>query len=169
MDPESPDPRPAVRFHCDPELRDRARDLLDRLDAASDPTTHRDELAAVVLELTETGLEEYFMRSMEIAKVGFVAQQSARLGIGSFLRVMGPVTRRIVGGMSAPQLRAVAGEDARDDGLRRKRGSRPTSAANEKTPQMKTRRKARRSGRPGRVPEGRWCSQEESNPQPTDP
>ena len=62
----------------------------------------------LVLELTQTGLTYYFVKPVEAAKVGFMAEQSTRLGISGILRLMGPVTRRVIGGMNPDQLRSVS-------------------------------------------------------------
>ena len=61
----------------------------------------------MVVELTEAGLDYYFVKPVKAAGVGFMAEQSTKLGITSILKVMAPVTRRIIGGMDACQLRVV--------------------------------------------------------------
>ena len=82
--------------------------MLDALETAEDATSQREALAEVVLELTETGLAYYFVKPVQAAKVGYMAEQSTKLGIAGILRLMGPVTRRIIGGMNAQQLRSVS-------------------------------------------------------------
>jgi hypothetical protein len=99
---------PYLRFYHSASLRTRTLSVLDALEAAEDPTSQKEALAEIVLELTETGLAYYFVKPVEAAKVGFMAQQSTKLGIAGFLRVMGPVTRRVLGGMDAQQLRSVS-------------------------------------------------------------
>ena len=105
-----PDPEalPFLRFFHSEALRHKTLAVLDGLETGGDPTTQREALAAVVVELTETGLEYYFVKPVKAAEVGFMAEQSTKLGISSILRVMAPVTRRIIGGMDAAQLRVVA-------------------------------------------------------------
>ena len=99
---------PSLRFFHSEALRAKTLAVLDGLETGGDPTTQREALAAVVVELTETGLEYYFVKPVKAAEVGFMAEQSTKLGISSILRVMAPVTRRIIGGMDAAQLRVVA-------------------------------------------------------------
>jgi hypothetical protein len=99
---------PYLRFYHSASLRTRTISVLDALEAAEDATSQRDALAEIVLELTETGLAYYFVKPVEAAKVGFMAEQSTKLGIAGILRVMGPVTRRVIGGMDAQQLRSVS-------------------------------------------------------------
>jgi hypothetical protein len=60
-----------------------------------------------VLELTDSGLEYYFLRPLHLAKVGFVTEKSAQLGMGGVKRVMAPVIRNIIGRMDKHQLLAV--------------------------------------------------------------
>lgn len=99
--------QPSLRFYHSESLRNRTLATLEALETASDPTDQREALAAVVIELTETGLEYYFVKPVREAQVGFVAEQSTKLGISSILKVMAPVTRRILGGMDSRQLRVV--------------------------------------------------------------
>jgi hypothetical protein len=47
------------------------------------------------------------VKAVQAARVGFMAEQSTKLGIASMLRVLGPVIRRIIGAMDANQLRGV--------------------------------------------------------------
>lgn len=98
---------PSLRFHHSEELRTRTLAVPDALEAAEDATTERGDLADVVLDLTEAGLDYYFIKPVVAAKAGFMAQQSTKLGISAMLKVMGPVTRRVLGGMNADQLLVV--------------------------------------------------------------
>jgi hypothetical protein len=99
---------PSLRFYHSEGLRSKTLAVLEALETADDPTDQRKALASVVVELTETGLAYYFVKPVQAAKVGFMAEQSTKLGIASILRVMGPVTRRIIGGMDSAQLQVVA-------------------------------------------------------------
>jgi hypothetical protein len=101
------DALPSLRFYYSESLRSKTVEILDAVEAADEPADHREALAAVVVQLTETGLDYYFVKPVKAAKVGFMAEQSARLGISSILKVMAPVTRRIIGGMDSSQLRVV--------------------------------------------------------------
>jgi hypothetical protein len=98
---------PSLRFYHSKALRAKTLAVLDALETTDDATTQREALARLVLELTETGLEYYFVKPVRAAKVGFVAQQSTKLGIAGILGVMGPVVRRVIGGMDADQLLSV--------------------------------------------------------------
>lgn len=98
---------PFLRFHHSEALRSKTLAVLEALESADDPADHRQALAAVVVELTEAGLDYYFVKPVKAAGVGFMAEQSTKLGITSILKVMAPVTRRIIGGMDANQLRVV--------------------------------------------------------------
>jgi len=98
---------PSLRFYHSKALRSRTLDVLEALESAEDPTSYRDELADIVLELTEVGLSYYFVKPVEAAKVGFVPHKTTTMGIGAILRIMGPVARRVIGGMDAGQLLTV--------------------------------------------------------------
>jgi hypothetical protein len=99
---------PYLRFYHSASLRAKTLAVLEAIDEAEDATIHSDALAALVLELTEAGLVYYFVKPVQEAKVSFMAQQSTKLGIAGIRQVMGPVARRVIGGMSATQLQSVS-------------------------------------------------------------
>ncbi len=70
---------------------------------------HRDDLAGIVVELSNSGLDAYFLVPLKDAKAGFVLQQTAKLGMAGVKQVMASVIRQIIGRMEAPQLLSVCG------------------------------------------------------------
>jgi len=96
--------KPSMRFLLSEELRTKTINVLDALEQAEDPKQYRDELRDLVVELTDTGLNYFFIKPLELAKVGFVTQRSAKLGIAGAQRVMGKVIRKIIGGMDKNEL-----------------------------------------------------------------
>ena len=101
--------KPSIRFFHSAALRARSMKILTRIERDKDPTRHVDELSTLVVDLTETGLNYYFLRPLEQAKAGFVARQTASFGLAGTLRLMSPVIRGVLSGTSAPQLRVIAG------------------------------------------------------------
>lgn len=99
---------PFLRFYHSRALRTKTLRVLDALEQSEDATDHRDALAEVVLELTETGLAYYFMKPVQAAKASFIATQTTKMGLAGILRVMGPVARRVIGGMDQSQLLVVS-------------------------------------------------------------
>ena len=83
--------------------------MLDTVESSQDPTTHRDDLGDIVVELTNSGLDAYFMKPLEKAKAGFIVKQSASLGLVGAKKVMGSVVRNIIGRMDRPQLLSICG------------------------------------------------------------
>lgn len=81
--------------------------MLDALERAPDATAHRDTLADVVVELTDCGMDYYFMRPLEAAKSGFIVRQSASLGLAATRQVLGSAIRNVVGRMDGPQLLSI--------------------------------------------------------------
>ena len=107
---KSPGPsKPFLRFYYSPDLRKRTLSVLGALEQAQDATAHRGALADVVVELTNSGMDYYFMKPLKLAKTGFIVQQSADLGLAGALRVMGSVIRNIITRMERPQLLSVCG------------------------------------------------------------
>jgi len=103
----SPSVKPFLRFYHSEALRAKTLAVLTTIEEAKDGKQHRDALADIVVELTDTGLEYYFMRPLKLAKAGFFTEQSAGLGIGAVKRVFGSVIRNVIGRMDHPQLLSV--------------------------------------------------------------
>jgi hypothetical protein len=104
----SPPAKPFLRFYHSESLRAKTLIVLATLEKAKDAKQHRQALADIVVELTDTGLEYYFMRPLKLANAGFITEQSASLGIGAVKRVFGSVIRNIIGGMGNPQIVSVS-------------------------------------------------------------
>jgi hypothetical protein len=105
--PAPPSPTPFLRFYHSESLRAKTLVVLTTLEQAQDSTRHRDALSGIVVELTDSGLEYYFLRPLTLAKVGFVVEQSAHLGMAGVKRVMAPIIRNIIGHMDTQQLLTV--------------------------------------------------------------
>lgn len=102
------DAAPFLRFQHTVALRKKTLSLLDTLERADDATVHRDALSALVVELTNSGLDAFFMKPLQRARAGFIVEQSAKLGLVGVQQVMGSVVRQIVGRMDGPQLISVS-------------------------------------------------------------
>ena len=98
---------PFLRFHHSQALREKTLRILVALEDAPDPIQHRDALADLVVELTNAGMDYYFIKQLKLAKVGFIVQQSANLGMIGAMQIMGNVIRRIIGRMDDAQLLSV--------------------------------------------------------------
>jgi hypothetical protein len=105
----SPDSKPFLRFHHSEALRKKTLAVIGVVEQADDPATHRDALADLVVELTNSGLDYYFMKQLKLAKPGFLVEQSANLGMAGTQQVMGTVIRQVIGRMNSPQLLSVCG------------------------------------------------------------
>ena len=101
--------KPFLRFYFSESLRRKTLSTLTTLEHAPDATAHRDALADVVVELTHSGMDYYFMRPLKLAKAGFIVQKSAHLGLAGVLQVMASATRNVIGRMDRPQLLSVCG------------------------------------------------------------
>lgn len=99
--------KPSLRFFHSAALRKRTEAVLARIERDDDATQHAGALSKVVGELTEVGLNYYFLRPLQEARFGFVAQQTASLGMSGALRVMKPIIGRILAGADTRQLRGV--------------------------------------------------------------
>jgi len=107
LGPSAPLSKPFLRFYHSEAIRKKTLSLLGTVEHAPDATTHRDALANIVVELTNSGLDRYFMERLKLAKPGFLVEQSANLGMLGVQQVMASVIRQIIGRMDSPQLLSV--------------------------------------------------------------
>ena len=98
---------PFLRFHHSPALRKKTLAVLEKLEKAPDPTQHRMALADVVVELTRSGMDAFFLQPLKLSQAGFITEQSAGLGLAGAVQVIASVIRNIIGSMGAPQLLSV--------------------------------------------------------------
>ena len=99
--------KPFLRFYHSAELRAKTNAVLTTLERARDPTVQRAALANLALELTNAGLDYYFIKPLKLANAGFIVEQSASLGMTGVQQLMGSVIRNIIGRMDGPQLLSV--------------------------------------------------------------
>jgi hypothetical protein len=102
--PSSPSTQPFLRFYHSKGLRAKTLAVLATLEKARDSTQHRGALADIIVELTDSGMEYYFLRPLKLAKAGFFTEQSANLGMAATTRVLASVIRNLIGRMDSPQL-----------------------------------------------------------------
>ena len=98
-----------MRFYHTDELREKTLTLLAIIEEAEEASAHRDALAALVVELTNSGLDYCFIQQLKRAKPGFLVVQAANLGMVGAQQVMGSMIRQVVGRMDGPQLLSVCG------------------------------------------------------------
>lgn len=101
--------KPFLRFHHSQELRTKTLQVLEAVETAEKASTCSGQLTDLVLELTQSGMDQYFLQSLKAAKANFVVQQSAALGLSGVQKVMGTVIRNILGRMDDRQLLSVCG------------------------------------------------------------
>jgi hypothetical protein len=98
----------SLRFWLSEDLQGRLTGILAIIETAGEASRHHTELSETIIEVTNEGLDYYFMRSLRLARAGFIVEQSASLGLVGVRRVMAPVIRKIVGRLTHDQLRSVA-------------------------------------------------------------
>jgi hypothetical protein len=104
-----PSTQPFLRFYHSESLRAKTLSVLATLEKSKDNTKHRDALAEIVVDLTDSGMEYYFLRPLKLAEVGFFVEQSANLGMSATTGVLASVIRNMIGGMDHAQLLTVCG------------------------------------------------------------
>jgi hypothetical protein len=101
--------KPFLRFYHSEALRHKTLAVLVLLEESEDPTDHVGELADMVIELMNSGMDYFFMQPLKESKAGFIVQQSANLGLAGAQQVIGSVIRKIIQRMDDAQLISVCG------------------------------------------------------------
>lgn len=99
---------PSLRFYHSKELRAKTEAVLSSLEATPDQPEHGESLADLVNDLIDAGMDYYFMRALKEAKVGFVGEQSAKLGMSGAVKLISSVSRKFIVRMDKNQLLIVA-------------------------------------------------------------
>lgn len=102
------DDQPALRFHHATALRVKTNAVLDALEARPDQAKHGEAMADLVHELIDAGMDYYFLRALKKAQLGFVTEQSARLGLSGAVRIISSVSRQFIERMDRQQLLVVS-------------------------------------------------------------
>ncbi len=98
---------PSMRFYHSKALREKTHAVLESVEATPGHPRHGDALADLVTELIEAGMDYYFMRALKQAKVGFVTEQSARMGMSGAVKLISSVNRKFIVRMDKDQLLVV--------------------------------------------------------------
>ncbi len=99
---------PTLRFQHSQALRERTDAVLDALDADPSHPDHGEAIADLTTALIDAGMDDYFLRALKDAKVGFVTEQSARVGIVGAVRLISSISRKYIVRMDGDQLLAVS-------------------------------------------------------------
>jgi len=100
--------KPSMRFFHSKELRTKTLRVLEALEATPDNPKHASAVADLVGELVQAGMDYYFLRALKHADVGFLTEQSARLGLSGAVTLISSVSRKFIVRMDPPQLLVVA-------------------------------------------------------------
>ena len=100
--------QPSLRFHYAQSLHAKTHAVLEALETAPEHPGHAEAMAQVVSELVEAGMDYYFMRALRQADVGFVAEQTARVGMSGALTLVNSMSRKYIVRMGSAQLLVVA-------------------------------------------------------------
>ncbi len=99
---------PSLRFYHSKALRQKTDSVLTALESHPGHKNHGEEIADLVTELIDAGMDYYFLRALKEADVGFVAEQSARLGMSGAVKLVSSVSRKFITRMDHTQLLVVA-------------------------------------------------------------
>jgi hypothetical protein len=96
--------RSLLAFEVPSELCRRTEEVIEAIRKSADPQPHAQELIEVIIELTRTGLDSYFLLPLKRARVGSVNYGSAKLGVAAAGKSLPVLVRKVVGSVSSEQL-----------------------------------------------------------------
>jgi hypothetical protein len=99
---------PSLRFYHSEVLREKTNTVLSALESQPGHPHHGEAMADLVTHLIEAGMDYYFLKPLKQAEVGFVAEQSARLGISGAVKLVSSISRKFIIRMDQSQLLVVA-------------------------------------------------------------
>ena len=99
---------PSLRFHHSQALRLKTDAVLAALEEHPGKKSHGEAIADLVQELIDAGMDYYFLKPLKAADVGFVAEQSARLGMSGAVKLISSVSRKFITRMDHAQLMVVS-------------------------------------------------------------
>ena len=108
VSPSAAKAEPSLRFYHSKALRTRSDAVLSALEKSPTDARHGAAVADLVAALVEAGMEYYFLRALQLAKVGFIKEQSARLGVSGATQLINSVSRKFIVNMDSTQLLVVA-------------------------------------------------------------
>jgi len=104
----TPSTAPSLRFYHSEVLREKTNTVLSALETQPSHPHHGEAIADLVAHLIEAGMDYYFLKPLKQAEVGFVAEQSARLGMSGAVKLVSSVSRKFIIRMDHAQLLVVA-------------------------------------------------------------
>jgi hypothetical protein len=99
---------PSMRFHYSQALKDKTDAVLSAIEQETWHEKQGEVLADLVAELIEAGMDFYFLQTLKLAEAGFVAEQSAKLGLVGAAKLLSSITRKYIERMNHTQLLVVA-------------------------------------------------------------
>lgn len=96
-----------LRFYLPAEMQVKVDAVLAQIEESPEPASHSEALADLVVELTDAGMNYFYLRALKSAQVGFVVEQSARLALSGAASLISSVCRRYLVRMDDAQLAAI--------------------------------------------------------------
>lgn len=99
---------PYLRFYHSQALRKKTDAVLNALQEQPGKKNHGEAIANLVTELIDAGMDYYFLKALREADVGFVAEQSARLGMSGAVKLISSISSKFITRMDHTQLLVVS-------------------------------------------------------------
>ncbi len=102
------DPTSRFGFPLGEDLTRRTLAAIEQIRRDPADKAHVKALIELVLELTDSGLQEFYLRPLEQAKTGTLGLGTARIGISTAKRGISVVVNKLLRGMKPAQLESIA-------------------------------------------------------------
>jgi len=106
--PSKKSKQPSMKFLHSIELKEKTDAVFSELESNPDNPNNGDTMADLVADLIDAGMDYYFVKALKDAKIGFISEKSARLGIASAVKLISSVSRKFIVRMNSNQLSIVA-------------------------------------------------------------
>ncbi len=98
-----------VAFRISPELMERAQAALQAVREDPSDEVRVETLVEVILELTDRGMDFYYLEPLRRAQTGPITTSAARLGLAAAARGIPAIIRRVVSSLDEEQVLSIAG------------------------------------------------------------
>lgn len=95
-------------FRISDELSEKIARTIEQVRSDPRRKEHVTALVDLVLELTDAGLLEYYLRPLEEARAGAIARTTAKAGISTARRGISVIVNKLLRSLSAGQLLSIA-------------------------------------------------------------
>lgn len=97
-----------IGFPIEEKLFNKAVEFVHAIEATDKPTKYANTLIDIIYEMTDVGLEYFFLESLRQAKIGKMSQGAIKMGLNSGKKAVLLVASKIIRSMNSEQMTSIA-------------------------------------------------------------